>query len=55
MYGRPDGPLGDMAATAGLRATRLAFSQQGLFLGALRAINRAETASESGREEHRTS
>ena len=44
MYGRPDGPLSDMAATAGLRATRLAFSQQRLFLGALRAIHRAETA-----------
>ena len=55
MYGRPDGPLSDMAATAGLRATRLAFSQQRLFLGALRAIHRAETASESGRQEHRAS
>ena len=55
MYGRPDGPLSDMAATAGLRATRLAFSQQQLFLGALRAIHRAETASESGRQAHRAS
>ena len=55
MYGRPDGPLSDMAATAGLRATRLAFSQQRLFLGALRAIHRAETASESGRQAHRAS
>jgi len=55
MYGRPDGPLSDMAATAGLRATRLAFGQQRLFLGALRAIHRAETASEPGRQEHRTS
>jgi uncharacterized protein (DUF2236 family) len=55
LYGRPDGPLTDMAATAGLRATRLAFSQRRLFLGALRAIHRAETASESGRQEHRTS
>ena len=55
MYGRPDGPLSDMAATAGLRATRLAFSQQRLFLGALRAIHRAEAASESGRQEHRAS
>jgi hypothetical protein len=55
MYGRPDGPLSDMAATAGLRATRLAFSQQRLFHGALRAIHRAETASESGRQEHRAS
>ena len=55
MYGRPDGPLSDMAATAGLRVTRRAFSQQRLFLSALRAIHRAETASESGRQEHRTS
>ena len=55
MYGRPDGPLSDMAATAGLRATRLAFGQQRLFLGALRAIHRAETASQPGRQEHRTS
>ena len=55
MYGRPAGPLSDMAATAGLRATRLAFSQQRLFLGALRAIHRAEMASESGRQEHRAS
>lgn len=55
MYGKPDGPLSDMAATAGLRATRLAFSQQRLFLGALRAIHRAETASESGRQAHRAS
>ena len=55
MYGRPAGPLSDMAATAGLRATRLAFSQQRLFLGALRAIHRAETASESGRQAHRAS
>jgi uncharacterized protein (DUF2236 family) len=52
MYGRPAGPMSEMAATAGLRATRLAFSQQRLFLGALRAIHRAETASESGRQEH---
>ena len=55
MYGRPAGPMSDMAATAGLRATRLAFSQQRLFLGALRAIHRAETASESGRQAHRAS
>ena len=55
MYGRPAGPMSEMAATAGLRATRLAFSQQRLFLGALRAIHRAETASESGRQEHRAS
>jgi uncharacterized protein (DUF2236 family) len=55
MYGRPDGPLSDMAATAGLRATRLAFSQRRLFLGALRAIHRAETAGESGRQAHRAS
>jgi len=55
MYGRPAGPMSEMAATAGLRATRLAFSQQRLFLGALRAIHRAETASESGRQAHRAS
>ncbi len=44
MYGGPGGPLSDMAATAGLRATRLAFSRQRLFRGVLRAIDRAETA-----------
>jgi ER-bound oxygenase mpaB/B'/Rubber oxygenase, catalytic domain len=41
MYGRPNGPLSDMAATAGIRAARLVFSQQRLFLGAMRAIHRA--------------
>jgi hypothetical protein len=46
MYGRPSGPLSDMAATAGLRAARLAFQQQRLFLGAMRAIHRAEWAGE---------
>jgi uncharacterized protein (DUF2236 family) len=54
MYGGPggplSGPLSDMAATAGLRATRLAFSQQWLFLSAMRAIHRAEAAgSQAGR------
>jgi uncharacterized protein (DUF2236 family) len=44
MYGGPGGPFSDMAATAGLRATRLAFSQQWLFRSVLRAIHRAETA-----------
>ena len=44
LYGRPDGSLSDMAATAGLRFTRLAFSQQRVFRGALGAIHRAETA-----------
>jgi uncharacterized protein (DUF2236 family) len=44
LYGRPDGPLSDMAATAGLRAARLAFDQQWLFLAAMRAVHRAETA-----------
>jgi uncharacterized protein (DUF2236 family) len=44
MYGGPGGPLSDMAATAGLRVTRLAFSQQRVFSGAMRAIHRAETA-----------
>jgi uncharacterized protein (DUF2236 family) len=46
MYGRPSGPLSDMAATAALQAARLAFSQQRLFLGAMRAIHRAESAGE---------
>lgn len=44
MYGRPSGPLSDMAATAGLRAARLTFSQERVFLGAMRAIHRAEWA-----------
>ena len=47
MYGGPSGPLSDMAATAGLRAARLAFSRQRVFLGAMRAINRAESAGEN--------
>ncbi len=46
MYGRPGGPLTDMAATAGLRAARLAFGQQKLFLAAMRAVHRAEWAGE---------
>jgi uncharacterized protein (DUF2236 family) len=44
MYGGPGGPLSDMAATVGLRATRVAFNKQWLFRGAMRAIHRAETA-----------
>ena len=44
LYGRPDGPLSDMAATAGLRAARLAFDRQWLFRPAMRAVHRAETA-----------
>src|SRR5579862_3025474 len=44
MYGWPSGPLSDMAATAGVRAARLAFSQERLFLGAMRAVHRAEWA-----------
>lgn len=44
MYGRPSGPLSDVAATAGLRVARLAFSQERVFLGAMRAIHRAEWA-----------
>lgn len=44
MYGRPSGPVSDLAATAGLRAVRLAFSQERLFLVAMRAIHRAEWA-----------
>ena len=55
MYGRPSGPLSDMAATGGLRAARLAFSQQRLFRGAMRAIHRAEAAGETGRQEHSAS
>jgi uncharacterized protein (DUF2236 family) len=44
MYGGPGGPLSDVAATVGLRATRVAFNKQWLFRGAMRAIHRAETA-----------
>ena len=44
MYGRPGGPLSDMAATAGIRAARLAFDQQRVFMGAVRAVQRAESA-----------
>jgi uncharacterized protein (DUF2236 family) len=44
MYGRPDGPLSDLAATAGIRATRLAFNRQWLFLPAMQAVHRAESA-----------
>ena len=44
MYGGPSGPLSEAAATVGLRATRIAFSRQRLFRGAIRAIDRAETA-----------
>jgi len=47
LYGRPDGPLSDMAATAGLRAARLAFDQQWLFRPAMRAVHRAETAGDA--------
>jgi hypothetical protein len=46
MYGRSGGPLTDIAATAGLRAARLAFGQQRLFLAAMRAVHRAEWAGE---------
>jgi hypothetical protein len=44
MYGWPGGVLSEAAATAGLRATHLAFTRQWLFHGVLRAIQRAETA-----------
>jgi uncharacterized protein (DUF2236 family) len=47
MYGWPAGPLSDQAATAGIRAARLAFDRQRLFLGAMRAIHRAESASDT--------
>jgi uncharacterized protein (DUF2236 family) len=44
MYGHSGGPLGDVAATAGLRATRVLIGQERLFLGAMRALHRAERA-----------
>jgi hypothetical protein len=47
MYGRPAGPLSEAAATAGLLAARLTFSQQRLFSGAMRAVDRAESAGEN--------
>ncbi len=47
MYGRLGGRLTDIAASAGLRAARLAFSQQRLFLAAMRAVHRAEWAGET--------
>ena len=46
MYGRPGGPLSEAAATAGLLAARLMFSQQRLFSAAMRAVHRAESAGE---------
>jgi uncharacterized protein (DUF2236 family) len=47
MYGIPDGPLSEAAATAGLRVARLVFRQERLFHGAMRAIHRAEMAGEN--------
>jgi uncharacterized protein (DUF2236 family) len=47
MYGRPSGPLSDMAATAGLQAARAMFGQQWLFGGAMQAIRRAESAGDT--------
>jgi len=47
MYGRPSGSLSDMAATAGIRAVRVAFANQRFFLGAMRAIHRAEFAGDT--------
>jgi uncharacterized protein (DUF2236 family) len=46
MYGRPGGPLSEAAATAGLLAARLMFSQQRLFSAAMQAVHRAESAGE---------
>jgi hypothetical protein len=46
MYGRPGGPLSEAAATTGLLAARLMFGQQRLFSAAMRAVHRAESASE---------
>ena len=47
LYGRASGPVSDLAATTGLRAARLALSQEWLFLGAMRAIHRAEWAGDN--------
>jgi len=47
MYGRPSGLLSDAAATAGIRAAQFAFSQERLFIGAMRAIQRAESAGDA--------
>ena len=49
MYGRPSGLISDMAAAGGLRAARVAFGQEQLFSGAMRAIHRAETAGDGPR------
>jgi uncharacterized protein (DUF2236 family) len=49
MYGWPGSPAIDFAATTGLRAVRLAFGRQRLFLGAMRAVHRAEWAGENNR------
>jgi uncharacterized protein (DUF2236 family) len=46
MYGRPTGPVSEVAATAGLLAARLTFSQHWLFRPAMRAVHRAESAGE---------
>ena len=46
MYGRPTGPVSQAAATGGLLAARLTFSQQWLFRAAMRAVHRAESAGE---------
>jgi uncharacterized protein (DUF2236 family) len=49
MYDRPSGLVSDLAATGGLRTARVAFGQEQLFRGAMRAIHRAETAGDSPR------
>ena len=46
LYGKPGGPLTDMAASTGLRAARLAFGQEKLFLAAMRAVHRADRQAE---------
>ncbi len=51
MYGRSDSPLIDLAATAGLRSARLALDRDRIFMGAMRAVHRAERASESNPRE----
>jgi uncharacterized protein (DUF2236 family) len=44
LYGRPDGPLSDMVATAGVRVARVVLDQERLFRSAMQAVLRAETA-----------
>jgi len=47
LYGHSGGPLGDIAATAGLRTSRVLIGQERLFLAGMRALHRAERAGET--------